>query len=101
MCRCAGDLRARKTGYLVWLMRWKTFFSYKMKILITAKPGARHPRVERIDDTHIVVAVKERPHDGKANAAIIKAVAAHFGVAASHVRIVSGGGARNKIVEIL
>ncbi|MDP3963508.1 MAG: DUF167 domain-containing protein [bacterium] len=71
-----------------------------MKIFIAAKPGAKKPRIEQVDDTHIVVAVKERPEDGKANAAIIKAVAAHFGVAASRVRMISGRTARKKVVEI-
>jgi len=39
--------------------------------------------------------------DGKANQAIIKALAGHLGVAPSRLRIVAGHTGRHKMVEIL
>jgi len=48
----------------------------------------------------LVVRVKEPAREGKANRAVIKAVAKHFGVPQDSVRISSGLSGRNKIVEI-
>ena len=72
-----------------------------MKITVYAKPNAKETLVERIDDEEFVVSVKEPPRDGKANQAIVRALADHFGVAAARVRIVSGLSAKLKIVEIV
>lgn len=71
-----------------------------MKIEVHAKPRAHEERVEKIDETHFVVAVKEPPVQGRANAAIVRALAAHFKVAPSRVRIVSGHTSRQKLIEI-
>lgn len=71
-----------------------------MRITVQAKPGAREERVEKINDEHFMVAVKEPPVEGRANTAIVRALAAHFGVASSRVRIISGHTARQKVVEI-
>lgn len=71
-----------------------------MKIFVKAKPGAYEERVEKIDDLHFVVSVKEPPIQGRANAAIIKALAGYFGVAISNVKMLSGFTSRQKIFEI-
>ena len=71
-----------------------------MRIEIRAKPGAREEQVEKIDEVRYVVAVKEPPVAGRANAAIVRALAAYFGVSVSRVRIVSGYTFRQKVVEI-
>jgi uncharacterized protein (TIGR00251 family) len=63
-------------------------------------PRARRERVERLDATTLRVAVTAPPHEGRANAAVIKAVAAHFGVAPSRVRIVRGHAARRKVLDV-
>jgi hypothetical protein len=72
-----------------------------MKIFVTAKPAAKVELVEEIDDTHFRVSVKEPPRQGKANEAVIRAIANHFGVAAQRVRIVAGRASRNKMLEIV
>lgn len=72
-----------------------------MKIFVKAKPNAKEEKVEKISETNFVVAVKEPLIRGKANAAIIKALAAHFGVASSCVRFVSGFSSKQKVFEIL
>ena len=71
-----------------------------MRISVTAKPRAHEEKVEHVDETHYVVAVREPPLEGRANAAIVKALAAHFSVPPSRVRIISGHTSRQKIVEI-
>ena len=72
-----------------------------MKILVTAKPGAKTEKVEKIGDNHFAVFVKERAKEGEANKAIEKALADHFGVKPYEVEIVSGHMAKNKLVEIV
>ena len=79
-----------------------------MRISVKAKPASKVEEVKKIDppvgragETHFVVSVKEPPVQGRANAAIIKALAAHFKVAPSRVRIVFGHTSREKIIEIV
>lgn len=81
-----------------------------MRILIRAKPSAKEESVkiiknQRIENgrekmTSFIVSVKDPPKDGKANKAIAKAIAKHFGVALSRVRLVSGTTVKQKIFEI-
>ncbi len=71
-----------------------------MKIFIKAKPNSQNKSVEKIDDAHFVVSVKEPPVRGLANAAIIRALADYFKVSPSRIRIISGYTARQKILEI-
>jgi len=49
----------------------------------------------------LMVKVKEPPREGRANQALIKLLAEHFGVPKSQVRILSGFRNRNKVVEII
>lgn len=51
-------------------------------------------------DGILVVAVRERAVDGRANQAVIAAVAAWLGVAASRVTIEYGAGARLKRLAV-
>jgi len=72
-----------------------------MKIFVNAKAKSRKEYIKKTDETHFTVAVKEPPDKGRANEAIIKAVAACFNVPRSGVRIVSGHTSHNKILEII
>lgn len=71
-----------------------------MKIFVKAKPGAKEESLEKIDEINFVVAVKEPPKDGKANRAIVKALADYFNVAPSRLRLVSGFSSKQKVFEI-
>ncbi len=71
------------------------------KIFVKAKPFAKEEKITKIDEINFIVAVKEPPKDGKANRAIIKAIASYFNVAPSRVNLVSGFSSRNKVFEIL
>jgi hypothetical protein len=71
-----------------------------MRLSVTVTPGARAERVERLDATHLRVAVTEPPREGRANAAVVSAVARFLGIPRSRVRIVHGLGGRHKAVEV-
>jgi uncharacterized protein YggU (UPF0235/DUF167 family) len=68
---------------------------------ITVHVHARS-RTERLewDGSTLHLWVREPPADGRANAAVVRAVARWAGVPRSQVAIVSGVGARHKLVEI-
>ena len=72
-----------------------------MKILkIKVKPGARTEALSQLADGSWQASVKAPPVDGKANAALIALVAAHFGLRKSQVSIRSGASGRMKLVQI-
>ena len=71
-----------------------------MRIFIKAKPNSKEELVERVDENHYVVSVKEPPVKGKANEAIRNALAMYFKTGSSCVKIISGYSSRNKIIEI-
>ena len=71
-----------------------------MKISVKVKPGAREEYIKEIGEGNFEVAVKEPPVQGKANRAVVRALAEYFHVSQSQVSIVFGYTSRNKIVEI-
>lgn len=71
-----------------------------MRIFVTVQTKARSERVERIDQEHFRVAVREPPEKGKANQAVIRLLAQYFGVGVSRVAIVAGHTARHKVIDI-
>jgi uncharacterized protein (TIGR00251 family) len=70
-----------------------------MKIQVKVKPGSKTEGLSREGDSFIIK-VKEPPKEGKANQAVIKLLAEHFGVPQSQVRILSGFRSRSKVVEV-
>ena len=86
-----------------------------MKIFVKAKPGAREEKVDppprrlwqakKNDESYerewFTVWVKEPPAQGRANAAIAKALAGYFKVSNSQVRLVSGFTSKQKVFEVL
>jgi uncharacterized protein YggU (UPF0235/DUF167 family) len=72
-----------------------------MRITVQAKPSARVAAIEAIGVATYRVSVTEPPVGGRANEAICRALAAHFAVPRSVVRIVSGYTMRQKVVEII
>ncbi len=72
-----------------------------MKIFVKAKPNSRVESIKKLSETNLEVCIKEPPMRGQANVAIIEALAKHFNVGISKVRLVSGRASRNKIFEIL
>ncbi|MBI4086157.1 MAG: DUF167 domain-containing protein [Candidatus Liptonbacteria bacterium] len=83
-----------------------------MKIFVKAKPNSKREKIEQVSpssptlwgeksETSFAVAVKEPPRDGKANEAIVKVLARHFGIPRSRVRLVSGFSSKKKVFEIV
>jgi len=71
-----------------------------MRFVVKVKPGVKIARIKVQDKSLFTIYVTEPAREGKANRAIIKALASYFQVASSRVIIVSGVGAREKIIEI-
>ncbi|MGH2406432.1 MAG: DUF167 domain-containing protein [bacterium] len=72
-----------------------------MRLSIVVIPGARQARVERVEGASLRVSVTAPAREGRANAAVIKAVAEFLNVAPSRVRIVRGLASRRKVLEII
>ena len=72
-----------------------------MKISVHIKPNSRHrEEVVKNDDDTLTVYIKAPAIEGRANAAAIKLLAKHFGVASSKVKLVRGATSKYKIFEI-
>ena len=71
-----------------------------MIIKVKVTPRAKRPGIETAADGRVIVKVREPAEDGRANTAVIEALAEHFHVAKGAVRIVHGHTSRCKLVEI-
>lgn len=71
-----------------------------MRIRILAKPGSRREGIEVGEDGVLIVRVRERAVDGKANEAVRKMIAASFGCKTRDVVIRTGHTSRHKTIEI-
>ncbi len=78
-----------------------------MKIEVRVRPGAKLEKVEPPPNEMFgsgaptyKVSVREPAKEGRANEAVIRALAHHFKVPPGQVRILRGILSRNKIVEI-
>ena len=73
-----------------------------MKIEVKVKPRSKTEGVTKeMGGDVYVVRVKEPPVEGKANRAVLKLLARHFGVPESRLRIVSGLTGKNKVIEVM
>lgn len=68
-------------------------------IAVRVTPGARTARVER-EGPALRVRVTVPPEGGRANAAVIAAVAQAIGVAKTRLTIVRGATSRDKVVRV-
>jgi uncharacterized protein (TIGR00251 family) len=71
-----------------------------VKIRVRVTPNSRTDEVVSEGD-RFLVRVKEPAKEGKANRAVIKLLAEHFGVSRSQIVISSGFGSRSKVIEVL
>ena len=67
---------------------------------IRVTPHAKQNKVVEADGV-LRVYTTVAPENGRANDAVIKALAKHFGVAKSQIKIVRGVTARDKVIEIV
>ncbi len=71
-----------------------------MRIFVKVKPRAREEKIEKIDNEHFIIAVKEVPDKGLANKAVIKALAKYLAISKTQVTLISGASSRRKVIEI-
>jgi uncharacterized protein (TIGR00251 family) len=71
-----------------------------LKIQVKVKPNSKTDEVGQEGD-NFVIKVKDPPMEGKANQAVIKLLAKHFGVSQGQVRILSGFKSKNKVIEVV
>ncbi|MFH0831403.1 MAG: DUF167 domain-containing protein [archaeon] len=71
-----------------------------MIINVKVKPGGSAEKITPININSYEASVKARAEKGKANTALIKLLAGHFGISSSKIRIKRGITSHNKIIEI-
>ncbi len=71
-----------------------------MKLKVIVHPNSKHPRIvaDLFGTLHIYV--HEPPLDNRANEAVIKALAKHFKVAKSSIKLVRGATSKIKYFEL-
>lgn len=67
---------------------------------VRVQPRASRNEIVGLRDGVVRIRLQAPPVDGAANEALVKFLADEFGVARRHVRVVSGFGSRNKVVEV-
>lgn len=65
-----------------------------------ASPGARRSEIAGVADGRLRVRLAAPAHEGKANAELVRFLAAELRVPRSAVSLVSGAGARRKLVRV-
>ena len=71
-----------------------------MRLTVRVRARAKRTQVTQAADGSILVEVTEPAAGGRANAAVIAALARHFDVPQQAVTIVRGRTSRHKVVEI-
>ena len=71
-----------------------------MRLRVRVKPGAHEEKVSREPDGSLRVSVTARAQEGKANEAVVKAVAGFYHVPKLQVRILTGLSSRTKMLEV-
>ena len=72
-----------------------------MRIHVRVTPRARQRSIQSAPDGSLLVKVTEPSEKGRANAAVVEALAAHFGVPKRCVTILRELTGRQKVVEII
>ena len=76
------------------------YYNGYMRIFVHAKAGAKKEQLKRIDPAHFAISVREPREAGRANDAIGRALADHFGIARSRIRLIFGATSANKVFNL-
>ncbi len=71
-----------------------------VRISVRVAPGAAHDRIDLDTNGVLRVRVTAQPNDGKANAAVIKALAKAWRVPRRDISLIRGTTARTKVLEV-
>ena len=69
------------------------------RLALRVTPGARVESVE-LGEGKLLVKVRVKPEDGKANAAVLDLLADALGIATSRLRLLRGATGRDKLVQL-
>ena len=69
------------------------------KYTITVKPGSSQEKIVETAPGELTVYLRAKPHDGEANAALIKLLSKHFNVAKTSIAITRGAKSHVKQIE--
>jgi len=69
------------------------------RLTLRVTPGARSEAVE-LGEGRLLIKVRAKPEDGKANAAVLELLARALGVATSRLQLLRGTSGRDKLVWI-
>lgn len=76
------------------------------RYLVQVKPGTSQEKIVELSsassDTpgELIVYLRAKPHDGEANAALIKALSNHLGAPKTSIKILRGAHSRTKLIEV-
>jgi len=71
-----------------------------MKISVVAHPNSKKPRVERDLFGTLQVYVSQPPLEGRANEAVIDALAGHFQIKKSQIQLIRGHKSKMKVFDL-
>lgn len=71
-----------------------------MKITVRVKAGCKEVKVEKTGERQFTVRVKAPAKEGRANIAVIEALAEYFDRPKSAIEIIAGASCKNKILDI-
>jgi uncharacterized protein len=69
------------------------------RLTLRVTPGARVEGIE-LGDSALLIKVRTKPQDGKANEAVLELLAEALGVATSRLRMLRGATGRDKLVQL-
>jgi uncharacterized protein len=69
------------------------------RLAVRVTPGARSESVE-LGQGVLLMKVRTKPEDGKANAAVLELLAKALGIATSRLRLLRGATGRDKLVQL-
>lgn len=72
-----------------------------MKYAVTVKPNSKKGPLVIKNTNELTVYLREKPIDGKANAALINILSDYFKIAKTRIAIQNGAHGRKKTVEII
>ena len=71
-----------------------------VKLFVIVKPGSKKPGIEKTDAENWIVRVRAPATEGKANRAVIEAVARELGLPKSRIELLRGAKSRQKTLMI-
>jgi len=72
-----------------------------MNIQVFAHPNSKRPRIEKDLFNNLHIYVNEPPLEGKANKAVIEALAEHLNVSKSTIQLIRGEKSKQKTFRII